>query len=71
MCTGGGGDGGGPQTDKHLPPSAFTEKSRPIGFGVFVDIWSMQIKFDSPLPSTKLNVTKLFIMENIVIPKTE
>jgi hypothetical protein len=42
----GGGDQG-PQTDKHLPSSTFTgpfliyKKSRHLGFGVFIDIWSM------------------------------
>jgi hypothetical protein len=34
-----------PQTDKHLPPSTFTGKflkrSQHLGFGVFLDIWSM------------------------------
>jgi hypothetical protein len=35
-----GGDRG-PQTDKHLPPSTFTDQSRHLGFGVFIDIWSM------------------------------
>ncbi len=34
-----GGDIGS-QTDKHLPPSTF-QKSRHLGFGVFIDIWSM------------------------------
>ncbi len=34
------GRGGGPQTDKHLPPSLWS-KSRHLGFGVFIDIWSM------------------------------
>ncbi len=32
-----GGDRG-PQTDKHMPPSTFTCQ---LGFGVFIDIWSM------------------------------
>ncbi len=39
-----GGDRG-PQTDKHLPSSTFAgqffKKIRHLGFGVFVDIWSM------------------------------
>jgi hypothetical protein len=37
-----GGDGA---SDKHLPPSTFTsqffKKSRHLGFGVFIDNWSM------------------------------
>jgi hypothetical protein len=37
--------GEGPQIDKHLPPSTFTgqffKKSRHLGLGVFIDIWSM------------------------------
>ncbi len=41
-----GGDRG-PQTDKHLQPSTFTsqffKKSRHLGFGVFIDIWSMML----------------------------
>ncbi len=35
----------GPQTDKHLPPNPFYrtifQKRRPLGFGVFLAIWSM------------------------------
>jgi len=35
----------GPQTDKHLPPGPFIDKnfkkSRHLGFGVFIVIWSM------------------------------
>jgi hypothetical protein len=42
---GGGGDRG-PHTDKHLPPSTFTgqffKKRRHSGFGIFVDILSME-----------------------------
>jgi hypothetical protein len=42
---GGGLGDRGPQTDKHLPPSSFIglffKKSRHLGFGVFLDIWSM------------------------------
>ncbi len=38
-------EGRGPQTDKHLPPSTFIwlifNKCRHLGFGVFIDIWSM------------------------------
>jgi hypothetical protein len=37
--------GGGLRGDKHLPPSTFKgqlfKKSRQLGFGVFIDIWSM------------------------------
>jgi hypothetical protein len=39
----GGGDRG-PRTDKHLPPSTFSGqflRNAHIGFGVFIDIWSM------------------------------
>jgi hypothetical protein len=38
-------EGRGPQIDKQLPPSTLTgqifKKSRHLGFGVFIDIWSM------------------------------
>ncbi len=44
QCAWWGGDRG-PQTDKHPPPSTFTghflKKSRHLGFGVCIDIWSM------------------------------
>jgi hypothetical protein len=36
-----------PQPDKHLPPSTFTgivKKSQRLGFGVFIDIWSIGAK---------------------------
>ncbi len=41
VLQGGGRDqvGRGPQTDKHLPLSTFTGQF--LGFGVFIDIWSM------------------------------
>ncbi len=38
-------EGRGPQTDKQLPPNPFIDKflrkKRPLGFGVFIVIWSM------------------------------
>ncbi len=45
QCVTWGGDRGS-QTDKHLPPSRVPlpvnfKKSRHLGFGVFIDIWSM------------------------------
>jgi hypothetical protein len=48
MRNGGGGGDRGPQRDKHLPPSTLNlpicKKSRHLGFGVLIDIWSMLTK---------------------------
>ena len=56
MCKRGGGDRG-PQVDEQLPPSTFTgqfKKSRCLGFGVFLDIWSVvQNKWMDDLPGDR------------------
>ncbi len=50
VCDRGGWSG--PQADKHLPPSTLTDsifkKSRHLGFGVFIDIWSMPAPKQGP-----------------------
>jgi hypothetical protein len=51
---------GGPQADKHLPPSTFTcqffKKNRHLGFGVFIDIWPMSVAIQSLKPTESFAV---------------
>jgi hypothetical protein len=45
---------------RHLPPNLFTgpffKKSRHLGFGVFIDIWSMEQSLESGLDCGRKNV---------------
>ncbi len=54
VCNRVGGDSR-PHTDKHLPPSTFTgqflRKAPTLGFGVYIDIWSMVINTLGGLPA--------------------
>ncbi len=52
------------QIDKHLPPSTLSfKKSRHLGFGVFIDIWSMVFTLR---PSIRVPPPSLILAEHLV-----